>query len=374
MRKQKSFSLNQTIKNFSLNWFTINMGTGITAVCLSLFHHLIHFTFYLSVAIWLLNIFLFIFFSLILISRSFLIVDTWRVWLSHPVQSLFFGCIPIGLITIVNGFSIWGTGLIGGIAIDIAAVLWWLAVILSLLSVLLIPYCMVTRHQHVMANMTALWLLPFVACEVCAASAGMLIPHLSLMHAYLIFLLSLCLWTVSIFLVLSILVIYLQRLFLHKMPAVELAATIWLPLGPTAMAALGILLLGSEMTNFESLITTRSMQDLFHMFGGLSLFLGIICWALATWWFVMAVIGTISYLKQKPRFSLGFWAYIFPLGVYTMASAILAERLKLTALLYFSYFLALTLFAIWLVIGAKTLLKAYRHANADDDEILRKVA
>jgi tellurite resistance protein TehA-like permease len=43
----------------------------------------------------------------------------------------------------------------------------------------LIPFPMFSRQDHSIEKMTAIWLLPIVAAEVVAASAGLLLPHLT---------------------------------------------------------------------------------------------------------------------------------------------------------------------------------------------------
>ena len=40
------------------------------------------------------------------------------------------------------------------------------------------PFLMFTRQDHSMEKMTAVWLLPVVAAEIAAVSAGLLAPHL----------------------------------------------------------------------------------------------------------------------------------------------------------------------------------------------------
>jgi len=72
--------------------------------------------------------------------------------------------------------------------------------------------------------MTAIWLLPIVAAEV--ASAGLLLPHLADPQAALrLLVLGYALWAFSVPLALSILVILVLRLVLHKLPHRDMAAS-----------------------------------------------------------------------------------------------------------------------------------------------------
>ena len=105
------------------------------------------------------------------------------------------------------------------------------------------PFLMFTRQDHSIEKMTAVWLLPIVAAEVTASSAGLLVPYLADSHAALrMLVLGYALWAYSVPLAMSILVILLLRLALHKLPHKDMAASGWLALGPIGTGELGLLL------------------------------------------------------------------------------------------------------------------------------------
>lgn len=360
----------EIVRHFTPNWFAMVMGTGITALCLNTLSHFIPEVKNVATLIWLWNIGLFMVFSLLLITKSFIVPKTWSRMLSHESQPLFLGCIPMGLITIVNGFIVFGIPLMGEFALKIALVLWWLDVALSLFCVLIIPHYIFTQHQHNnLLNMSALWLLPFVTCEVAAASGGFLVPLLSTLLALKVLFLSLMLWAISMALALSILVIYFQRLCVHKMPDVNVATSIWLPLGPTGTGTLAILLLGHNAQSVASPHLSPAIITMLQLLPGIGLFLGLVLWALASWWFVMAIGGTYYYLRHKPKFSLGFWAYIFPLGVYTMATYILAGQTQMLLFQVFAILLVIALTTLWVFVSMRSLHGAY-HGYLFQDPML----
>eukprot|EP01132_Coremiostelium_polycephalum_P023386 gene23386-27836_t len=95
---------------------------------------------------------------------------------------MFFGTIPMGLATIINGFLLFGVPRWGDGVVQLVEVLWWLDVAMALACGVLIPFMMFTRQEHSIDQMTAVWLLPVVAAEVAAASGGLLAPHLADAH------------------------------------------------------------------------------------------------------------------------------------------------------------------------------------------------
>ncbi len=199
-------------------------------------------------ALWLFNIFLFLLFTVLYAARWVLFFDEARRIFGHSTVSMFFGTIPMGLATIINGFVVFGLPCWGEGVIHLAEVLWWLDVAMSVACGVLIPFLMFTRQEHSIDQMTAVWLLPVVAAEVAAARGGLLAPHLADAHGQLVMLVTSYAATraFSLPVAFSILTILLLRMALHKLPHENMAASSWLALGPIGTSALGMLLLGAD--------------------------------------------------------------------------------------------------------------------------------
>ena len=164
----------EIIRQFTPNWFAATMGTGILAIALAQLPDAFS---SLGKALWLFNIALFTLFSALYAARWILFFHEAKRIFGHSVVSMFFGCIPMGLATIINGFLIFGLPSMGSIAIEVATVLWWIDVGMAALCGIAIPYLMFTRQSHAIDQMTAVWLLPMVAAEVAAVSGGLLAPQ-----------------------------------------------------------------------------------------------------------------------------------------------------------------------------------------------------
>jgi C4-dicarboxylate transporter/malic acid transport protein len=348
--------LPRVICQFTPNWFTVTMGTGVLALALNQFpvtlpefHEPLH---QAGRALWLVNIGLFTLFTLLYTARwVFFFAGAQRVF-EHSVASMFFGAIPMGLATIVNGLLAFGIPLWGDAAIAIAHPLWWVDVVLSVASGLLVPFLMFTKQDHSMENMTAVWLIPIVAAEVAAASGGVLIPHLPAGEAFGVLIISYALWAFSVPLALSVLVILLLRLFLHKLPDRNMAASGWLALGPIGTGSLGLLLLGADA---PATFTAAGIPGVGDVAFGIGVIGGTILWGYGAWWLMLAVLKMAQYARHGMPFNLGWWAFTFPLGVYTLATLALA---RVTHLEFFSIMggvLAICLAGFWLLVAARTL-------------------
>lgn len=349
--------LTAIIRNFTPNWFTVTMGTGALALALNQFPVVIPGLHSLAVGFWLGNIGLFVLFSLLYAARWVFFFHEARRIFHHPVMSMFFGAIPMGLATIVNGFLAFGPALIGDAAVSIAHGLWWLDAAMSLLCGLAIPYFMFTRQEHSIEKLTAVWLLPIVACEVAAASAGLLALHLPASEAFLVLVLGYVLWACSVPLAMSVLVLLFLRLALHKLPERDMGVSAWLALGPIGTGALGLLLLGNDA---PAIFAANGLPGVGEVAFGIGILGGIILWGYGGWWLALAVLKTLRYLREGLPFNLGWWGFTFPLGVYALATLALARTTGLELFAAAGGCLVVCLAVFWGIVAAATLSGAWR--------------
>lgn len=94
-----------------------------------------------------------------------------------------------------------------------------------------------------LSSMTAVWLLPIVSCIV-AASSGAIVAGVLPDDQYALWtvLASYVLWGIGLPLALMVMVIYLQRLTLHKLPSKAVIVSVFLPLGPLGQGGYGYVL------------------------------------------------------------------------------------------------------------------------------------
>lgn len=348
----------EVIRQFTPNWFAATMGTGVLALALAQLPVAIPGLHAVAEGLWLFNILLFTLFTVAYAARWILFFDEARRIFGHSTVSMFFGTIPMGLATIINGFLLFGLPRWGDGVIHLAEALWWIDVAMSLACGVLIPYMMFTRQEHSIDQMTAVWLLPVVAAEVAAASGGLLAPHLTDAHSQLVVLTtSYVLWAFSLPVAFSILTILLLRMALHKLPHENMAASSWLALGPIGTGALGMLLLGGDA---PAIFAANGLPGVGEIASGLGLVAGITLWGFGLWWMLMALLITVRYLRDGIPFNLGWWGFTFPLGVYSLATLKLASILNLTFFSVFGTALVSLLAVMWLIVGKRTVQGAWR--------------
>ncbi|MDA0776252.1 TDT family transporter [Acinetobacter johnsonii] len=346
------------IRQFTPNWFTVSMGTGVVALIVSEFPMLKALTWQLGTGLWYFNILLFVLFTVLYGLRWAFYPHEAKQIFQHPSMSLFLGTIPMALATILNGFLKYGQPIYGDTAVQIAQTLWYADVVLALLVAWAVPFAMYRHQEHALQQMTAVWLLPIVACEVAASSGGLLLGHLAAdTHAVAILLGSYVLWGVSVLPAFAILTILMLRLVLHKLPEKELAVSSWLALGPIGTAALALLVLGHQAPMLMASLGLAQLGQLFQQAGILA---SLILLGFGLWWLGIAVLTTLHHAKQDLPFNLGWWGLTFPLGVYTLAILTLAQQLNLAFLYAVGYAFAAILMLLWSLVATKTAQGFYQ--------------
>ena len=346
--------LTDVIRNFTPNWFTLNMGTGIAFLTLhNINANLFEAQLFVGELLWIIDIFFFLLFSLLFLARVILYPETIKLMFKHPVQSMFLGAIPMALVPILEGFAIFGQNLLGDMALNIALYLWWGDVILAISVGWLLPYLMFTvQKEHKLENMTAVWLLPIVASEVAASAGGVLAPYFANPMAETILMVSYVLWAFSVPLTLSVLVILFLRLVTHKLPDKAMAVTSWLTLGPLGTGALGLLLLGHSA---KIVLVDTPLEDIATFLSSFGFITGLLLWGYGLWWYVMAWIITLKFFKEGLPFNMGWWGFTFPIGVFTAATLQLWHVTDYEVFKILSILFSLQLAIFWILVFAKTL-------------------
>ncbi|MBU6448574.1 MAG: TDT family transporter [Rhodospirillales bacterium] len=339
----------EIIRQFTPNWFTVTMGTGVLALLLNQLPGPAWLP-VLAAGIWRANVVLFSIFTALYAAHWLFYPRQAIKSFSHPVVPMFLGAIPMGLATITNGTLVFSHDP------QLALRLWEIDTVLSVLTGLGVPLVMVVSQKHVLESMTGVWLLPVVACEVAAASGALLAPHLPASVAMNLVLAGYVLWALSVPLAMGILTILFLRLVLHSLPPAEMAVSSWLALGPLGTGALGLLLLGQAA---PVAFTGSKLALIGGVAQGVGVIGGLAIWAYGAWWLALAVAMVLVQRPHQLPFNMGWWGFTFPLGVFILATNALGVQTGLVAFMIASHVMTGIFAGLWVVVAARTLRGAY---------------
>ncbi|ASJ17285.1 C4-dicarboxylate ABC transporter [Thermococcus chitonophagus] len=290
------------IKEFPPSWFASVMGTGALAITSKMLSQ--DYPLLLKVAKMLayLNTFLFIVLLIPWILRWLLYREDALRDLYHPVVSHFYGTI---------------------------AIVWLIGVAMTIGFSLLIPYVMFTQGEIDTKTLGPAWFIPPVGLIVIPMTCFYKVDPALLYFS----------WGSGFFLYLALFSMVMLRFIRHEPMPCGLAPSIWINLGP----------IGAGASSYLAIVK-----------GELS-FLVVFLWGFGIWWFLMAVMLTLYYIRKiSLPYSLAWWAFIFPLGAYTSATLKVASLLNSSTIKGFGVFLYAMLFVLWLLTGGRTVIHVVR--------------
>lgn len=169
-----------------------------------------------------------------------------------------------------------------------------------------LPFVLIKqREDTLLSSITALQLFPVIATVVASAVgatvAGALPdPH----HAVATIIASYVLWGLGMPATGMVMVIYFQRLAIHKMPPREVIVSVFLPLGPPSLGGYAVMQLGKVA--LDVFPKTQTIHELAGpMAYSLGVILALILWGFALLWGLIAV-AMIAHQKRFP-FNMGWW-------------------------------------------------------------------
>lgn len=332
------------VRHFSPAWFSAVMGVGISAAILFSFPFAHEGLRVAGMAVWGFNVLLFCACTVMFTLRFALYPEQLRRMLQHPGQSMFLGCVPMGLATIINVLHLMAQtydGMAKGVWV-VCYALWWLDAALSVASCVGMCYVMaVYQKRAALDAVNPTIFLPIVPLVV-ASSTGALIAQSipqSLKASTLI--VCIMMWATGQLLAVACMAVYLARLLLKStQPRAMILATL-LPVGPMGQGAFGILLMGDLYKQvFLPYATgeqhyTGLMAISPQSLDAISLVtMGIACFMVGVglFWMLLALLFAVS--APPPGYNMSWWATTFPIGTMAMAWYRLEAEFNSTGLKY----------------------------------------
>lgn len=354
---RNSHGWRRIVLNFTPSWFSVTMGTGIVSILLHNLPYNGKWLYWMSVAVFCLNILLFITFLFISILRYAMFRGLFVLMINHPVQSLFTGTFPMGLATIVNMVVFVCVPAWGNWAATLAWTLWWIDVFFSVATCFYLPFIIMHKHDSQLSGMTAAWLLPVVSTIVAAATGGIVAEVLpNPQHALWTIITSYVLWGTGFPLAMVMLAMYFHRLTIHNLPPREVIVSVFLPLGPLSQGSFALVQLGRVAKTIFPVTNTLdpSAGTTFYNLGNAC---ALVLWGYGLVWLFFALA---SITRNRFPFNMGWWGFTFPLGVYAVSTSTLARDLPSQFFKVLGTIFSVTVVLLWLIVSIKTATRALK--------------
>ena len=335
-------------KNFNPAWFAAVMGTAVIPLVLSFLDF--PFLKVLSACFFLLALLMGL---LVLIPWTAKLVfyrENSVKDLNHPILAHFFPTMPIALIILAMDFLKFPTLLLAPAVSQTLAFWLWL---LGSLGIYIFGFVIMMRvfsHKSITpAHANFGWFIPPVSLLIIPAS-GLDLAGLYPQTIELTVGLSMASFGIGVFLFLFIGAAVFHRYIYHELPMSRLAPTVFVGMAPTAIIAVVLF----------KMIQLFEHQDVLgiapQFFAPLAKIAIIGNWGFSVWWFIMACIVILHYIRQiELPYALTWWAFTFPSGALCLASAVAWKVTQFSSLYVFFVLATFFMLIVWLIVLLKTV-------------------
>jgi len=329
-------------------WFTGVMGTGIEAICATISPLPIPAGHAIGQILWSIDCVVFALLIATMLAAAICAPRATLARVCDPAAGHAWGAPPMACFTIAVGFLDIGPGrLNSATCIHAAQLLWLVGVVGSVIVAGLMPFLMFTRHRLTREKTVGSWLLSVVPPIVASVPAALLSPTWPAAIRGDMLGLAYALLGLGMILAAILIVLFYGRLVYDNVPSPALVPTTWLVIGPLGQSIAGTIALG------------KAAQAVWPQFGhALTLAAtayGLLVWGFAVYWLAMAITLTIRAARTQLPFSLGWWAFTFPVGVLVAGTDALATQTHAQIFAFASLALFTLLATLWSLVVIRTL-------------------
>ncbi|WP_236580186.1 TDT family transporter [Streptomyces sp. HM190] len=275
--------------------------------------------------------------------------DQARAHLLDPAVAPFYGCLSMALLAVGGGALVIGRDWIGlRAAVVLDAVLFGAGTLVGVGAAVVVPYLLIVRHRVEPGRVTPVLLLPLVAPMVSAALGPLLVPHLPHGQARQTLLFGcLALFGLSLLATLLVLPLVVARLVTVGPLPLAVTPSLFLVLGPLGQSATAA---GNLADAAPAALPASSPYG-----SALAVLYGVPVMGFALLWFALAGAMAVRARRRGMRFSMGWWAFTFPVGTCVTGAEGLARHTGLVALDVLAVALYTLLLAAWTTAAARTV-------------------
>jgi C4-dicarboxylate transporter/malic acid transport protein len=338
------------VKYFAPAWFAVIMGTGGLGNILYLWQKDFPLGGLLGTGIAALADILYFIVLVPWTIRWFFYYDYVQRDLHHPITSNFFVTMPVATAILgTNIYVIWRP-LFGESLTYLFITLTW---IIAILGVTFFTFYTTFRMMQVEISpkpetMNFSWIMAPIA-NMAVLLIGNPVLSLTIQYqpaqAVTVLITNIMLLGIGFFLFLFISSIIFVRLAQHPLPPAEMTPSFGIFLGAIGLAVSAIIDLGKNAESMK-LLPSADLSNL----------MAAIIWGFGVWILgIIILISIYQFRKGGIPFSLGWWAFVFPLAAYTIASQKITNAFTTPVTSIFTLGLTLLLVVLWLYTFLNTI-------------------
>ncbi|KAF2725751.1 hypothetical protein K431DRAFT_259392 [Polychaeton citri CBS 116435] len=344
-----SASLRDRIAHFTWPWFATTMSTGALAVVLAQTPNRFGGLNVIGKIFFIFDLVLFVMFTVAIIARFVLYPRRFMNSLHHPVEGLFFGAYWVSLSLILNCTQAYGVPNCGPWLVTTLRVLFWMYCAVVLLVAIFQYYVLFQEERLNITDALPAWIFPIYPLLVVGTMAGTMIPSQPKEQALDMWIGAVMLQGLAWIVALMMYSMYMQRLMTSSLPMPPTRPGMYVSVGPAGYTSAALLSLGTQAPNVlpANIFETSNVADgeIVKVVGIIS---GIFIIIFAFWFFCISTVAVVSGIR-KMKFTLNWWAFVFPNAGLTLAAIQVGQAFQSTAINGICSALTILLVILWLV-------------------------
>ncbi|KAI0016311.1 voltage-dependent anion channel [Xylariomycetidae sp. FL0641] len=322
--------LRQRMHHFTWAWFTLPMSTGGLALLIHTQPHQFPGLREIGFVVYIINIILFALLTTAMLSRFLFHHGDFYNSLTHEREGFFFPTYFLTIATLITGtqrYAIPDNDETLQWAISAA---FWIYVILTLLVAVGQFSFVFAAHSFGLQTMMPTWILPIFPIMLSGTIASVIAETQPEISAIPIVVAGLTCQGLGIMVAIFMYSHMIGRLMQAGLPNREHRPGLFMNVGPPAFTALAFIGMANGLPDdFDREMDGRLDANMIRT---MALIGGIFLWALAFWWFCIALFAV---LRSRPKyFHLGWWAMVFPNTGFILATITLGKEFQSEAVLW----------------------------------------
>lgn len=338
------------IKYLAPAWFAVVMGTGGVANTLYLWQNSFHLGYFLGILLAALADILYFIVLLPWVIRWVRYYEYARRDLQHPLVGNFFVTMPVATTILgTNIYLIWSKYLGESLTYSLIFVLW----IIAIVGVTFFTFYTTFRIMRVdetpkpeMINFS--WIMAPIANMAVSLIGNPVLELTTKLYptwSLSVLITNTALFGIGFFLFIFISAIVFVRLANHPLPPAETIPSFGIFVSAVGLAVSAVID-ASKNAQSMGLLASTDLSNL----------IAVVVWGFGIW--IVGIIMIISLYQFRNGgipFSMGWWAFIFPLGAYTISSQKIAACFETPLTSGYSAFLTILLVILWVYTFTNTV-------------------
>ncbi|GKT41052.1 malic acid transport protein [Colletotrichum spaethianum] len=321
------------LHHFTWAWYTLTMSTGGLSLLIFAQPHQFPGLRQIGTVVYVVNIILFVLVCSAMLARFFLYPGDFKKSLTHEREGFFFPTFFLSLATLITSTNRYAIPENDETLVWAVQVAFWGYLVVTLMVAIGQYSYVFAKHNFGLQTMMPTWILPIFPIMLTGTIASVIADTQPEIAAVPIVVAGLTCQGLGLSVAVLMYAHMVGRLMSAGLPNREHRPGLFMNVGPPAFTALALIGMANGLPNNLDPDHDGIIIDA-GVIRTIALMSAIFLWALAAWWFGIAIIAVIS--SPPVYFHLGWWAMVFPNTGFTLATISIGNQLGNQAVLWFA--------------------------------------